>query len=183
MQGSRSRTFNTLANAWNNLKRQVRRITRLVHTARVRLVAASVGKNLRVNARTKVTRNTYIGNNCNFNGLVVEGAGKVTFGDYFHSGREILLMSQRHDYDGGDKIPYDGGPVVEEITIERFVWLGTRVTILSGVTIGEGAVIQAGSVVVSDIPPYAVAGGHPAEVFKYRDIERFKRLKEEGKFQ
>lgn len=109
MQGSRSRTFDTLANAWNNLKRQARRITRLVHTARVRLVAASVGKNLRVNARTKVTRNTYIGNNCNFNGLVVEGAGKVTFGDYFHSGREILLMSQRHDYDGGDKIPYDGG--------------------------------------------------------------------------
>lgn len=49
-------------------------------------------------------------------------------------------------------------------------------------TIGEGAVIQAGSVVVSDIPIRG-RGGHPAEVFKYRDIERFKRLKEEGKFQ
>jgi chloramphenicol O-acetyltransferase type B len=158
-------------------------MTRLIHTSMVKLVAASVGENLRVNGRTKVTRNTYIGNNCNFNGLVVEGAGKVTFGDYFHSGKEILLMSQRHDYDGGERIPYNEKPVIEEITIGGFVWLGTRVTILSGVTIGEGAVIQAGSVVASDIPPYAVAGGHPAQVFKYRDIERFKRLKEEGMFQ
>ena len=51
-----------------------------------------------------------------------------------------------------------------------------------GVTIGEGAIIQAGSVVVSDIPKYAIAGGHPAKVFKYRDIDHYERLKAEAKF-
>ena len=53
---------------------------------------------------------------------------------------------------------------------------------MGGVTIGEGAIIQAGSVVVSNIPKYAIAVGHPAKVFKYRDIEHYKKLKEEGKF-
>lgn len=48
--------------------------------------------------------------------------------------------------------------------------------------IGEGAVIQAGSVVVNDIPAMAIAGGNPAKVFKYRDIEHFKELKRDGRF-
>jgi len=46
------------------------------------------------------------------------------------------------------------------------VWIGTRVTILSGVTVGEGAVIAAGSVVTKDVPPYTVVGGNPAKVLK-----------------
>jgi len=66
--------------------------------------------------------------------------------------------------------------------IEDNVWLGHRVIILGGVTIGEGAIIQAGSVVVKDIPKYAIAGGHPAKVFKYRDIKHYNRLKKEKKF-
>jgi len=53
---------------------------------------------------------------------------------------------------------------------------------LGDVTIGEGAIIQAGSVVVNDIPKYTIAGGHPAKVFKYRDAAHYERLKEEGKF-
>lgn len=49
-------------------------------------------------------------------------------------------------------------------------------------TIGEGAIIQAGSVVCKDVPAYAIAGGHPAVPFKYRDIEHYKKLKSEGRF-
>ena len=54
--------------------------------------------------------------------------------------------------------------------------------ILGGVTIGEGAVIQARSVVCKDVPPLAIAGGHPAIPFKYRDKEHYDRLKAEEKF-
>ncbi len=54
--------------------------------------------------------------------------------------------------------------------------------ILPGTKIGEGAIIQGGAVVHGEIPPYAIAGGNPAKVFKYRDIEHFKKLKAEGKF-
>jgi acetyltransferase-like isoleucine patch superfamily enzyme len=53
---------------------------------------------------------------------------------------------------------------------------------LPGVRIGEGAIIQAGSTVVKDIEKYGIAGGHPAKVFKYRDIDHYEKLKKEGKF-
>lgn len=56
------------------------------------------------------------------------------------------------------------GPVI----IGEDAWLGTRVTVLSGVTIGRGAVVGAGSVVVCDIPDNAIAAGSPARVIKYR---------------
>ncbi|MCX5642480.1 MAG: CatB-related O-acetyltransferase [Candidatus Omnitrophica bacterium] len=48
------------------------------------------------------------------------------------------------------------------------VWIGFRVTIRSGVTIGDGAIIGAGAVVVKDVPPYAIVGGIPAEIIRYR---------------
>ena len=63
-----------------------------------------------------------------------------------------------------DGMPETRGPVV----IGPDVWLGTDVLILSGVTIGPGAILAARSVVTKDVPPYAVAAGSPARVLKYR---------------
>ncbi|HHT0934569.1 TPA: acyltransferase, partial [Serratia marcescens] len=57
-----------------------------------------------------------------------------------------------------------------------------NVIVLPGVSIGEGAIIQAGSVVVKDIEPYAIAGGHPAKPFSQRDVAHYLQLKAEGKF-
>lgn len=48
------------------------------------------------------------------------------------------------------------------------VWIGYGATIMSGVSIGQGAVVAAGAVVTKDVPPYAVVGGMPARVIKYR---------------
>lgn len=55
-----------------------------------------------------------------------------------------------------------------DIIVEDDVWIGCRATILSGVHIGQGAVVAAGSVVTKDVPPYAIVGGVPAKVIKYR---------------
>ena len=55
-----------------------------------------------------------------------------------------------------------------DIIIEDDVWIGYGVTIMSGVHIGQGAIVAAGAVVTKDIPPYAIAGGVPAKVIKYR---------------
>lgn len=54
------------------------------------------------------------------------------------------------------------------IVIDDDVWIGYGSTILSGVHIGQGAVVAAGSVVTKDVPPYAIVGGVPAKVIKYR---------------
>ena len=54
------------------------------------------------------------------------------------------------------------------IFVRDDVWIGFRATILSGVEIGQGAVIAAGSVVTADVPPYAIVGGTPAKIIKYR---------------
>lgn len=63
------------------------------------------------------------------------------------------------------------------IEIGNDVWIGTRVTILEGVHIGDGAVVAAGAVVTKDVPPYAIVGGIPAKVIKYRfDKESVRKL-------
>ncbi|MCR4920735.1 MAG: CatB-related O-acetyltransferase [Bacteroidaceae bacterium] len=62
----------------------------------------------------------------------------------------------------GETNPYK--PVI----VGNDVWIGLRVMIMGGVTIGNGAVIAAGAVVTKDVPPYAVVGGVPARVIRYR---------------
>ena len=57
------------------------------------------------------------------------------------------------------------------VEIGNDVWIGSNVNILEGVRIGDGAVIAAGATVVKDVPPYAVVGGVPAKVIKYRFTE------------
>jgi acetyltransferase-like isoleucine patch superfamily enzyme len=114
--------------------------------------------------------------------MTIVGGGWVTIGDNFHSGIECRMITQIHDYDNGDAIPYGKTYIYKDISIEDNVWLGDRVIILGGVTIGEGAIVQAGSVVVSDIPKFAIAGGHPAKVFRQRNTEHYLRLKKAKKF-
>ena len=130
----------------------------------------------------KLSRRTYLGRNCNFNGLKIIGEGKVIFGNNFHSGADILIITQNHNYNKGTAIPYDSKRIFKDVIIEDNVWIGNRVIILGGVRIGEGAIIQAGSVVSVDVPKYAIVGGHPAKPFAYRDIKHYERLKKERKF-
>ena len=55
-----------------------------------------------------------------------------------------------------------------DVTIGSDVWLGEGVTIMPGVTIGDGAVIATNSMIVSDVQPYAIVGGNPAKLIRYR---------------
>ena len=55
-----------------------------------------------------------------------------------------------------------------DIVVGNDVWIGARATILSGVTIGQGAIIAAGAMVTENVPPYAIVGGNPARVIKMR---------------
>jgi len=165
------------------MRKLIKKMLKYFYKRKIIKQAKSYKEPLKVNGYSFVNSNTILGKNVNFNGMKIKGNGKVIIGDNFHSGQECLVITSFHKYDGGNAIPYDSKENIDkDIIIEDNVWLGDRVIILGGVKIGEGAIIQAGSVIVSDIPKYAIAGGHPAKVFKYRDIEHYEKLKKEGKF-
>ena len=142
-----------------------------------------VGKRLTVNGKVRgINRLISFGDYCNLNpNAHFLGCGAIKIGDYFHTGENLTIITQNHDYDHGDAIPYSGY-IEEPVEIKNFVWLGHNVTIMPGVTIGEGVIVAAGSIVTKDVPDYAIVGGVPAKVIRYRDIEHFKKLKSEGKF-
>jgi acetyltransferase-like isoleucine patch superfamily enzyme len=113
--------------------------------------------------------------------MVIYGDGEVVIGDNFHSGMGCKIITQSHNYDG-ESVPYDETYKTFRVSIENNVWLGMNVTIIGNVTIGEGAIIQVGSVVVSDIPKFAIAGGHPARVFSTRNADKYAALVREKRF-
>ena len=131
---------------------------------------------------TSLSKNTELGKNPNFNGMKILGFGNVKIGDNFHSGTNCEIITSYHNYDKGNKIPYDSTYITKNVIIENNVWLGNNVTILAGVRIGEGAIIQACSMVHKDIPKYAIVGGNPAKVFKYRDKNHYELLKSKKQY-
>ena len=87
-------------------------------------------------------------------------------------GPNVTVMGGDHNYsqigrymfDVKDKSPLDDLPVI----ISNDVWLGAGCTILKGVTIGEGAIVAAGALVLKDVPPFSIVGGVPSKVIKER---------------
>jgi chloramphenicol O-acetyltransferase type B len=171
----------SLRSAFDLVKSRVYNKTR-VNTFSVSRTCGKVGKNLRVNGNAHgFGKNVTLGDNVNINGCEIIGKGKVTIGNYFHSGKNITIFTSNHNYEG-TAIPYDRERVTKDVVIKDFVWLGQNIIILPGVTIGEGAIVGAGSVVSKDVPDHAIVAGMPAKVVKWRDKEHFEKLKNEGKF-
>lgn len=128
------------------------------------------------------TAKVRIGNHASFNGITITGVGEVVIGDYFHSGTNVKIMLGSHDYDCGDRIPYGNAFTKKQVVVDDYVWIGSDVIISGNVHIEEGAIVAIGSVVVKDVPRCAIVGGNPAKIIKYRDIEHFEKLKNEGKY-
>jgi hypothetical protein len=68
-------------------------------------------------------------------------------------------------------VPLNCLPPHDPIIVGNDVWIATNVSIMQGVTIGDGAVIAQESFVTKDVPPYAIVGGHPARIIRYRFTE------------
>jgi len=148
------------------------RLTRFIFTFLVKLKAREIKGSVRANGFTRLNNNTFLGSNIHFNGLEILGDGKVVIGNNFHSGKETMFITDIHNYNG-TSLPYDDVKIKKEIIVEENVWIGARVTIIGNCRIGEGAIIQAGSVVVSDIPKLAIVGGAPAKQFSQRNEEHY----------
>lgn len=102
---------------------------------------------------------------------------KLTIGNYCSLAEVIFMLGLDHEMHHVSTYPFKAKIINPgsleaiskgNITIDNDVWIGFRATIMSGVHIGQGAVVATGAVVTKDVPPYAIVGGVPAKVIKYR---------------
>jgi len=113
--------------------------------------------------------NVSIGRNSTLNEFVfIDGYGGVHIGSCVRIGHNSSIVSENHGFDDISTPIYLQEKTGKAVIIEDDVWIGCKVTVLMGVTIGKGSVIGAGAVVTRDIPPYSVAMGNPARVLKSR---------------
>lgn len=99
----------------------------------------------------------------NFN-LTLLDCTLITFGDYVMAGPNVTFTTATHPTD--PTMRKQGIEYAFPITVGNNVWFGSNIVVLPGVTIGDGAVVGAGSVVTKDVPAYSVVVGNPARVLK-----------------
>lgn len=117
--------------------------------------------------------NIHIGNGVSLNPYFrCMSAGDVYIDDGAQIAMNVSVVTNNHDF-------YDRAVLtVKDVRICRNAWIGTGAIILPGVTVGENAVVGAGSVVTRDVPPNTVVAGNPAKVIRELDAERFHTSKE-----
>lgn len=94
----------------------------------------------------------------------------VIIGDNVMMGPKCFFCTRNHEYTRTD-IPMiqQGFQEQRPIKIGNDVWIGQNVIILPGVTVGNGCIIGAGAVVTKNVPDYAIVGGNPAKILRYRN--------------
>lgn len=106
----------------------------------------------------------YVGFDCHL-------GADVTFGGDVLIASSVSFVGGDHRYDiPGKSIKKSGRAVSAKILISNDVWVGHGATLCGSITIGEGAIIAAGSVVVKDVPSYGIVGGNPAKLIKFRFV-------------
>jgi acetyltransferase-like isoleucine patch superfamily enzyme len=95
---------------------------------------------------------------------------KVSIGRYTMLAPEVAIVGADHDYSSADTpIIWAGRPKeIRPTVIGRDCWVGLRAVVMSGVTIGDGAIVAAGAVVTKDVRAYSIVGGVPARVIGRR---------------
>lgn len=136
----------------------------------IRRMLNSCGRSPRVNTRAHVGsgRRVSMGNNCNLSpGLRV--IGDLTLGNDVMMGPEAVFISYNHETkDFTIPMRAQGATESRPIIVGNDVWIGMRAMIMPGVRIGDHAIIAAGSIVTKDVPEWAIVGGNPAKIIKYR---------------
>lgn len=119
--------------------------------------------------------NIEMGDNCSVQAYAILTGypkGKITIGNGVRIASHTVFVAANHNFDRVDIPIYKQGLQESPIQVQDDVWIGSRVCVLSGVTIGKGSVIGAGSVVTKDIPPFSIAVGSPARVIRNRNDHR-----------
>lgn len=114
------------------------------------------GLNVKLGNNSSLNRDAWIGND-------------TIIGDDVMMGPEVVILSGTHNYDRIDiPMTHQGAPDRKAVTIGNDVWIGTRSIILPGVMVGDHSIIAAGSIVTKNVPDWAIVGGNPAKVIRFR---------------
>lgn len=136
---------------------------------------ASVGKNPTIYSGVWIRpiNGLVIGDNVSIGkDVIITTAGGVTIGNNVLIGHGTKIISANHRIPpGGEDIRF-AGHELKPVSIEDGAWIATQVVILPGVNIGKGTVVSAGAVVTKDVPPFAIVGGVPAKIIRYRKISK-----------
>ena len=146
-----------------------------IRLAYLKLILGGLGKHSTVcrNVEIRVPSNIYIGNNSIINKrTLLDGrGGKIVIGDNVDIAQEVNIWTSQHDYND-DYYKLDNAGV----TIDDFVWVAARATIIPGVNIGRGGVVGTCSLVTKDVAPMDVVGGVPARHISTRTSQLKYRL-------
>jgi maltose O-acetyltransferase len=155
-------------------------IHRLIIMPIQKAMLESCGKRVTINKNCNFTwQNISVGSNVSIgpNAMFMSTKAKIQIGDNVMFGPHVSMITGSHRIDvkgkyminikNNEKLPEND----QDIVLKGDNWIGANVTILQGVTIGEGSVVAAGAVVTKDVPPYSVVGGVPAKVIKMRFVE------------
>lgn len=110
----------------------------------------------------KVGKYSYIGKDS----IVCSG---VSIGNYVMLSTRVAIIGKDHNYDKyGVPMVFSGRPEHEKTCIGSDVWVGHNAIIYAGVSLGNGCIVAAGSVVTKNVPPYSIVAGVPAKLIKMR---------------
>lgn len=137
----------------------------------LRFMGAKVGRKVFIYPGVWITpgRNLVLGDGVDLaKDVIITTSGGVFIGDRTLIGYRTQILSANHTIPPiGEPFPVSGDKYAP-IKIMNDVWIGANCIVTAGVTIGEGAVIAAGSVVTKDVPSNAIVGGVPAKIIKMR---------------
>jgi acetyltransferase-like isoleucine patch superfamily enzyme len=123
----------------------------------------------RFDGRCVIGNNVWIGPQAYFD------ARDLVLGDYVGWGPGAKVLGSAHTGDPADVPIVQTDLVIEPVRVEAWADIGTNAVLLPGVTVGKGAIVGAGAVVTSDVPPFAIVAGVPARFLRWR-TDRLKPL-------
>lgn len=138
----------------------------------INLYGCSIDDNTKVGAFVEVQKNAFIGKNCKISShtFICEG---VTIEDEVFIGHGVAFINDTYPRAATDgALQTEADWVVEPTVVKKGASIGSGCTILSNITIGEKAIVGAGSVVTKDVPANAIVAGNPARVLRNIDEER-----------
>lgn len=134
-----------------------------------KLILDKCGSNVNIEKGAVFASNVELGDNSGL-GIDCRISGKVVIGNDVMMGPGVMMFTRNHSYRSTEMpMNQQGFSSEKPIIIHDDVWIGGRVTILPGVEIGKGAIIGAASLITKNVPAYAIVGGNPARVIKYRN--------------